>query len=296
MNVKRNALGKGLGALLAANETSEREEMASKGTMLLALDLIEVNPYQPRTDFDQDALQELADSIQVLGIIQPLTIRTFGDKYQLIAGERRLRASKMAGLTHVPAFVIETDNQGMLEMALVENIQRDDLNPMEIAFSYKRLIDECNLIQESLGERVGKDRTTVTNYLRLLKLPPPIQAALRDATLTMGHAKALLAVSFIDQQLALFQQCVREAWSVRKTEAAVKALLNPAKTETKTVKPANRQQMPPIDPNLRHVQDQLTARFDAKVAIRQTEDEKGEIIIPYLSNDDLNRILDLLEI
>src|SRR6187431_2384709 len=227
---KKKALGRGLNALLSDSNLEERLEVdipisssttssPSGGTLEISLTHIEVNPFQPRTHFDQESLQELAESIKVHGIIQPITVRRLArDQYQLISGERRFQASKLAGLKSIPAYVRSADDQQMLEMALIENIQRENLNAIEIALSYQRLISECNLKQDELGERVGKNRTTVTNYLRLLKLPPDIQIAVRDNLLSMGHARAIINVENHEQQLYIFKKIVEEDLSVRKVE------------------------------------------------------------------------------
>ena len=224
---KKNALGRGLGALL---------EDSAKGSVALstdgnragsineiALENIQVNPFQPRTHFDREALEELAESIKVQGIIQPITVRKLAEnEYQLISGERRFQASKMAGLEAIPAYVRTADDQQMLEMALIENIQRENLNAIEVALSYQRLLSECDLKQEELGERVGKNRTTVNNYLRLLKLPPDVQVGLRDKKISMGHARAIINVEDVDKQLHIFQKIVNEDLSVRKVEQLVR--------------------------------------------------------------------------
>jgi ParB family chromosome partitioning protein len=222
---KKPALGRGLSALLENAKT----DITTKGinenaavvnsVSVIRIKSIETNPFQPRTNFEENALQELSDSIKQHGIIQPITVRKMGyDRYQLISGERRFRASQMAGLTEVPAYIRIADDQEMLEMALVENIQREDLDPIEVSLSYKRLIDECNLTQEQLSEKVGKQRSTVTNFLRLLKLPAAIQKALRDREITMGHAKALINIDNEDRQLAIFALALEQDFSVRQIE------------------------------------------------------------------------------
>jgi len=222
---KKPALGRGLSALLE----NARTDITTKGftenapvvnsVSVLKIKSIETNPFQPRTNFEENALQELSDSIKQHGIIQPITVRKLGyDRYQLISGERRFRASQMAGLTDVPSYIRIADDQEMLEMALVENIQREDLDPIEVSLSYKRLIDECNLTQEQLSEKVGKQRSTVTNFLRLLKLPAAIQKALRDREITMGHAKALINIDNEDRQLAIFALALEQDLSVRQIE------------------------------------------------------------------------------
>ena len=222
---KKPALGRGLSALLenAKTDITTRNNGESAPVVntvsTIKVNSIETNPFQPRTNFEETALQELSDSIKQHGIIQPLTVRKLGyDRYQLISGERRFRASQMAGLTEVPAYIRVADDQAMLEMALVENIQREDLDPIEVSLSYKRLIDECNLTQEQLSEKVGKQRSTVTNFLRLLKLPAPIQKALRDRDISMGHAKALINIDNEDRQLAIFALALEQELSVRQIE------------------------------------------------------------------------------
>jgi len=222
---KKPALGRGLSALLENAKTDITTKSIGENApvvnsvSIIKINSIETNPFQPRTNFEENALQELSDSIKQHGIIQPLTVRKLGyDRYQLISGERRFRASQMAGLVEVPAYIRVADDQAMLEMALVENIQREDLDPIEVSLSYKRLIDECNLTQEQLSEKVGKQRSTVTNFLRLLKLPAPIQKALRDREITMGHAKALINIDNEDRQLAIFALALEQDLSVRQIE------------------------------------------------------------------------------
>ncbi len=224
-NTKKPALGRGLSALLENAKTDITSKHVGDGAPTvnsvsnIKINSIEVNPFQPRTNFEETALQELSDSIKQHGIIQPLTVRKLGyDRYQLISGERRFRASQLAGLKEVPAYIRVADDQAMLEMALVENIQREDLDPIEVSLSYKRLIDECDLTQEQLSEKVGKQRSTVTNFLRLLKLPAPIQKALRDREITMGHAKALINIDNEDRQLAIFALALEQDLSVRQIE------------------------------------------------------------------------------
>ncbi len=225
-NNKRNALGRGLSALLENAETDVTTGTATRaagGVTAIPISQIEANPFQPRNEFDKQALEELAQSIKIHGIIQPITVRKVGyDQYQIISGERRTRASILAGLTAIPAYVRIADDQSMLEMALVENIQRENLNAIEVALSYKRLLDECNLKQEELGERVGKERSTVTNYLRLLKLPADIQVGIRDGKLSMGHARAILGIEDADEQMAVYHEIVNQQLSVRKVEELVR--------------------------------------------------------------------------
>src|ERR1700749_1847658 len=231
---KRKALGRGLSALL--NDSDNVQPNQTKATVAPAAEVnsagsvneiklseIEVNPFQPRTDFDQEALAELADSIKLQGLIQPITVRRMNaHSYQLISGERRFRASKLAGLTHIPPYVRTANDQQMLEMSLIENIQRENLNAIEVALSFQRMIDECSLRQEELSERVSKNRSTVTNYLRLLKLPPTVQASIRDGQISMGHAKALITVDDPTKQIYIHQHIIQQGLSVRKTEELVR--------------------------------------------------------------------------
>lgn len=295
---KRPAMGRGLDALLNDNRTEVKEgnvskeledlrQLATKFNMI-SVDAVEVNPYQPRTEFNTEALRELAESIKIQGIIQPITVRQLDENtFQLISGERRLKASKIAGLLEVPAYIRTGNDQQILEMALIENIQREELNAVEIALSYQRLISECNLKQEELGDRVGKKRTTVNNYLRLLKLPPDIQAGLRDGKLSMGHARAVINVDNIDVQLSIYNRILKEDLSVRKVEDLVRELADSANTKVKPPKKT-------ADYALLQVQSKLANRFGTKVQIKKNGENKGEIKIPFVSQDDLNRILELI--
>ena len=288
---KKGGLGKGLGAILSDNQTDNQQTLPSLGAVnILAIARIETNPFQPRTEFDSEALQELSDSIKQQGIIQPITVRKVGENdFQLISGERRLRAAKLAGLTEIPAYIRTANDEQMLEMALIENIQREDLNPVEIALSYRRMIDELGLQQEELGEKVGKNRATVANFIRLLKLPPEIQAALRDKVISTGHAKAVLALETIDKQLVAFKQMVEKALSVRQTEALVKELMTDRK-ETPKIKPRKDLRTLHLD----KVKEQLEDKFSGRVELAQKANGKGEIRIHFMSDEDLNRILELL--
>lgn len=299
---KRNALGRGLGALLNDSvhvnavsakknqpATDQQETAELKSVNAVKISEIEVNPFQPRTEFDEQALQELADSISTQGLIQPVTVRkTSTNSYQLISGERRLRASKLAGLTEIPAYVRTANDQQMLEMALIENIQRENLNAIEMALSFQRMIDECNLKQEELGDRVSKNRSTVTNYLRLLKLPPVVQSSIRDGEITMGHARALIAVEDAAKLLYIHHQIIEKGLSVRKVEDMVRELQKtPAKNSTaKTTGPSFQMQK---------IQTDLTSKFNAPVKLKVGQNGKGSIEIPFLSEDDLGRILEMLD-
>ena len=293
---KNTGLGKGLGALLAepssiVHKINSESVIQNKSSLIgeIYISQIEVNPYQPRSHFNEEAIDDLAQSIQVQGIIQPITVRKLSqNKYQLISGERRLQASKKAGLDQIPAYIRLANDQQMLEMALIENIQRENLNAIEIALSYQRLLTECDLKQEQLGDRVGKNRSTVTNYLRLLKLPPDIQVGLRDGRLSMGHARSLIVIDNIDLQLEVFQRILTEGLSVRKTESIVRGLLN-KKTKDKFENTA-------ITPEIEKVQRRLSSHFGTMIKIKSKNNAKGEISIPFASVNELNRILDLIEI
>ncbi|MBC7922099.1 MAG: ParB/RepB/Spo0J family partition protein [Ferruginibacter sp.] len=297
LSKKRNALGRGLGALLHDSNLVNNDHlnpMETYGAMNeIDVNTIEVNPYQPRAYFDTEALHELAESIKAQGIIQPITVRQLNrDQYQLISGERRLQASKIAGLKFIPAYVRLANDQQMLEMALIENIQRENLNAIEIALSYQRLISECSLKQEELGDRVGKNRTTVNNYIRLLRLPPVIQAALRDNKISMGHARAIINIENIETKLVLFRKIVEDDWSVRKVEEAVRQLAagNGGSLEKE------KKESPAARPGFNELQSQLSSHFGTKIVIRTDEKSKGEIKIPFASEEDLNRILELLKL
>ncbi len=303
--VKRNALGKGLGALLSdKDQVNNKPEPTLAGQTGIAtvnsisaipIEQIEANPYQPRDNFEEQALQELADSIKVQGIIQPLTVRRLSaNSYQLISGERRLRASKLAGLKEVPAYIRTANDQEMIEMALIENIQRENLNAMEVAISFQRMIEECKLNQEELGSRVGKNRTTVTNYLRLLKLPPIIQAAIRDQQISMGHARAMVNVENVDQQLYVFKEILTKDLSVRKVEDLVRSLQHSNKKDQTATSTSNAKTLR-NNFEYQKIQDDLSSKFGNKVLIKADDKGKGSINIPFLSTDDLNRILEMLD-
>lgn len=296
---KKNALGRGLGALLNDSPTNEpklpRKAVVATTTKSniadISIESIEVNPFQPRTHFDEEALNELKESIKTQGIIQPITVRKLSNNsYQLISGERRLQASKLGGLKTIPAYIRSANDQQMLEMALIENIQRENLNSIEVALSYQRLISECDLKQEELGDRVGKKRSTVTNYLRLLKLPPDVQVGIRDGKISMGHARALIGIENIDTLLEVFKKVVQQGLSVRKTEELVRLLTTTgeekaSKNEAKTVKP-----------EIIKLQSELSSHFGSKIQIKSDDKTKGEIKIPFVSTQDLNRILEILDI
>ncbi len=294
---KKNALGRGLGALLEDSSNNSEHSLSSNpvGSMNeIPLEQIQVNPYQPRTHFDREALEELAESIKVQGIIQPITVRKLSDsEYQLISGERRFQASKIAGLETVPAYVRTADDQQMLEMALIENIQRENLNAMEIALSYQRLLEECDLKQEQLGERVGKNRTTVNNYLRLLRLPPDIQAGIRDKQISMGHARAIINVDDVDKQLHIYKKIIEDELSVRKVEQLVRDLMSKSNDKpTSTEKKGNSQHR---NYEVQQVEQKLSSHFGTRIRLKADNQFRGEIKIPFVSTEDLNRILEIID-
>ncbi len=289
----KKGLGRGLDALLSGNTPENTTDVDSgKVPKILSneidLNLIVTNPFQPRAYFDQKALEELAESIRVQGIIQPITLRKIDDgKFELISGERRFQASKLAGLKRIPAYIREADDQQMLEMALVENIQRENLNAIEIALSYKRLMEECNLKQEQLGERVGKERSTVTNYLRLLQLPEEIQLGLKEKQISMGHARALLGLNSGREMVKMFNKIVTDSLSVRKVEELVKnaGIVKPLKG----LKKINNTNYAYPD-----VEKKLSGVFETKVLIKTDDKSKGEIKISFESKEQFDLILEKL--
>ncbi len=294
---KRPALGKGLSALLESSATDITSKELGDGSVLgsvamLKISNIEANPFNPRTDFDETALVELSDSIAQHGIIQPLTVRKLGrDKYQLISGERRFKASKLAGLTQVPAYIRLANDQAMLEMALVENIQWEDLNAIEVALSYQRLLDECKLTQEELSKKLAKSRTSITNHIRLLKLPPKIQLAVRENELSMGHARALVSAGDEEKQLQIYENIITEQLSVRDVEALIKGETIGRGTEQKT----NRGSRGP-KPTSEQVSfaNEFGEKVAAKIEIRKQPTGNGRLTISFNSEVDLNRIIEIL--
>lgn len=296
---KKSVLGRGLSALLEANDTTDRgkekfgNEHSTQAAVVMNIPLenIEVNPFQPRTTFEPESLNELSDSIKIHGVIQPITVRKAeNNKFQLIAGERRLRASKLAGKKEIPAYVRNASDQESIEIALIENIQREDLNPLEISINYKRLQEECDLTQEQLAERLGKNRSTVTNFLRLLKLPPDIQAALRDNKIAMGHAKALMAIDNPLLLLSAYKEVVSKGMSVRQVEELVKGYTEKPKRNSSIVS-----KIPTLPITVKKMQDQLVTSLGTKVIINRHEDGKGDIIIRFYNNDDLERLVETIQ-
>ncbi|WP_153796941.1 ParB/RepB/Spo0J family partition protein [Foetidibacter luteolus] len=296
----KELLGKGIRSLLqnidadlkttTGNLKNTVVEKAT-GITRIALDDIQVNPKNPRRDFDEQSLKELADSIKIHDIIQPLTIsRLANGKYQLIAGERRYRAAKMAGLKDVPAYIRQANDAELLELALLENLQREDLNAIEIGLSYKRMMDELSYTQEQVAERMGKERSTVTNYIRLLKLPPDIQLAVRNGNVTMGHARALINIDTVDKQLYVFNEIKNKGLNVRQTEELVRNLY---KTETADVKVASKSELPPA---YKRIEDNLASHFSTKVKLVHNKKGYGSITLEYYSLEELNKLLDVMNV
>ncbi len=302
---KRQALGRGLNALLNGGNEDVLEIPKAKVTTngvngsvaMIPVKQIEANPFQPRNEFELEALQELAESIQTFGIIQPVTLRKTGDnKYQLISGERRFRASQMAGLTEIPAYIRTADDQSMLEMALVENIQREDLNAIDVALSYQRLIDECSLTQEKLGERIAKNRSTVTNYLRLLKLPTEVQVAIKKGKITMGHARAIINAGTEEQQLEILTQILNEDLSVRQVEEIAKTM---AGKKGKNIESHTKDTHTSVSSEWNekytiHSQ-KLTDILKKKVSIQPGKNGSGKILIDFLNEKELEKIIECFE-
>ena len=287
---QKNALGRGLGALIDGVE-KEILEKKIEVNQNISIDAIDSNPFQPRTTFDEQSLDELALSIKKLGIVQPLTVReTGGGRYQLIAGERRLRAAKRAGLTHVPAFIRTADDQAMLELALVENIQREDLDAVEVAISFQRLIEECKLTQEELSERVGKQRSTVANYLRLLKLPAEIQLGIKNKQLMMGHARTLVNIEDQKRQINIYYKIIDGELSVRQAEELVRQLQS-----EKIKDPEKIERKQKLNQDFSRLSEHLGSIFTAKVNFSFNEQGKGKFVIPFDNPEDMERILGIFD-
>jgi ParB family chromosome partitioning protein len=293
MKTKKKALGRGLDAILQSPETDITSKDISGNYVVgaianISIDKIEANPFQPRDHFDDDLLQELASSIKKQGIIQPLTVRKLGyDKYQLISGERRLRAARTAGLQEVPCYIRVANDEQMLEMALIENIHRKDLNAVEIAISYQRLIEECDLTHEKLSDRISKSRSTITNYLRLLKLPAEVQLAIRDNRISMGHARALINVEDPDIQIRIVRKIISDDLSVRQIEELARNLNKQPQGEKK--------EAASLPDFFSHSAEELRERYGTHVNIRRNTNGKGQIVISFESDQDFSRILSLLD-
>ncbi|MCQ2350982.1 MAG: ParB/RepB/Spo0J family partition protein [Paludibacteraceae bacterium] len=284
--LKKNALGRGLGALIQLDEV---QTSGSSQISEIALDLIEANPNQPRTTFDEEALDELAASIKELGVVQPVTLRELGNgKYQIISGERRCRASRKAGLTSIPAYIKTADDEALMEMALVENIQREDLNAIEIALSYQRLIDDYKFTQERLGEKVGKKRATITNYLRLLKLPAEIQLGLKAGKIDMGHARALVSIADPAQMIKVYEYVVKEGLSVHKLEEFIQKGASVGETKKRSAGKS-------VSSDYETLSKKLTGVFNSKVTINRLENGSGKIILRFKNDEQLENILSLLD-
>jgi ParB family transcriptional regulator, chromosome partitioning protein len=300
-NPKQNKdlLGKGIRSLLQSIDSDLKTSSGTLKTNVvenvtginkISVDDIEVNPKQPRRDFDETALNELAASIKLHDIIQPVTVSKLANgKYRLISGERRLRASKIAGLTEIPAYIRQANDAQLLELALLENLQREDLNAMEIALSYKRMMDELDYTQEQVAERMGKDRSTVANFIRLLKLPPDIQLAVRTGALSMGHARALINVDTIDKQIYIFKEIKDKGLSVRQTEALVRTLYK----ETGAVKKSSKSHLPPV---FQRIEDKLASQFSTRVKLRHSRNGSGQITFDYYSQDELSHLLRQMDV
>ncbi len=298
MSVKKSALGKGLGALISDaremdsissfndNNRSFSQEHNIASILEIPIDKIVTNDYQPRINFAEDSLNELAESIKALGVIQAITVTPLGNKYQIISGERRYRASKLAGLQTIPAFIKNTDSQGRLEMAIVENIQREDLDPIEIALSFARLLDECSMTQETMAERLGKKRASISNYLRLLKLPDYIQANIRNGSISMGHAKVLLSIDDRKIQEELSKNVIARGLSVRQLEVMVKNILNPKPKKYSVTE---------LPDNCYRVLELLGSYFDDNISLKRSSSGKGKITIEFNNDAEINSFLKAFE-
>lgn len=289
---KKKALGRGLDAILQSPDTDITSTDISGGYVAgaiaeIEIDKIETNPFQPRSDFDEMHLREMADSIKAQGIIQPVTVRKLGyDKYQLISGERRLRAIRMAGLAKIPVFIRIANDEQMLELALIENVHRKNLNAIEVAISYQRLLDECDLTQEQLSKSIGKNRTTITNFLRLLKLPPEVQVALRDGFITMGHARAIIAVENEKEQLKILDQIIKNGLNVRQVEEIVRKL-----GKKSMIVHGKKGSLPD---RFKQTTAILSQKFGAKVSLRRNNKGEGSIVISFRNDNELDKIISLM--
>src|SRR6187549_235669 len=297
-NQNKEALGKGIRSLLQSIDADLKTGTGqlkptvvetATGSFRIPLDEIDINPKQPRRYFDEDALNELASSIKSHDIIQPVTVSKMpSGRYRLVSGERRLRASKLAGLKDIPAYIRQTNDQQLLELALLENLQREDLNAMEVALSFKRMMEELDLTQEQVAERMGKDRSTVTNYIRLLKLPPDIQVAVRNGEISMGHARALINVDTVDRQLYIFDEIKAKGLSVRQTENLVRNFYK--ETGDKKITAGS------LPPAYKKIEDKLSSHFSTRVKMKQSKDGSGQIMFDYYSLQELNKLLDQMNV
>ena len=288
--IKKNALGRGLGALIDGVEKEVLEKKV-EANQYISVDSIEANPFQPRTTFDEQTLEELAISIKKLGIVQPLTVREIvNGGYQLISGERRLRAAKLAGLTHVPAYIRTADDQAMLELALVENIQREDLDAVEVAISFQRLIEECRLTQEQLSDRVGKQRSTVANYLRLLRLPAEIQLGIKNKQVMMGHARTLISIEDPKKQINIYYKIIDGELSVRQAEELVRQTQSSGFKDSSKVEKKKK-----LNSDFSQLSEHLNKIFETRVNFKINEGGKGKIVIPFNSPEEMERILGVFD-
>ena len=297
----KDALGKGIRSLLQNIDSDLKNTAGSlkpkvveeaTGVMRIPIEQIEVNPNNPRHDFDETALKELSASIKIHDIIQPLTVsKITTGKYRLIAGERRFRASKLAGLKDVPVYIRQANDSDLLELALLENLQREDLNAIEIGLSYKRMMDELSYTQEQVADRMGKERSTVTNYIRILRLPPDIQLAVRNASISMGHARAILSVEEVDKQLFVFNEILKNKLSVRQAEDFVRKMQK--STDSSAKKPIGKNELPPV---YKRIEDSIASHFSTKVKLAHNKAGHGSISIDYYSLEELNKLLDLMNI
>lgn len=297
-NKKNDALGKGIRSLLqnidadlknTSGQLKPQVVEAATGMMRVPVDQIETNPKQPRRDFDEQALKELSQSIKLHDIIQPVTVSKLpSGKYRLISGERRFRASKMAGIKDIPAYIRQADDAQLLELALLENLQREDLNAIEVSLSYKRMMDELNYTQEQVAERMGKERSTVANYVRLLKLPPDIQVEVRNGGISMGHARALINVDQVDKQLYIFNEIKARSLSVRQTEELVRKVY---KDNGKAVKSSSKSSLPPA---FKKIEDNLASHYSTRVKMNHNKNGHGSITLEYYSLQELNKILETM--
>ena len=300
MNKKNDALGKGIRSLLqnidsdlktTAGTLKPPVAEAATGIIRIPFDKIEINPKQPRRDFDESSMKELAASIQMHDIIQPITVTQMANgKFQLISGERRFRASKIAGLKDIPAYIRHANDQQLLELALLENLQREDLNSIEVAISYKRMMDELDYTQEKVAERMGKERSTITNYIRLLKLPPDIQLAVRNNKISMGHARAIVNIDTVDRQLFVFNEIKSKGLSVRQTEDLVRKMFA---SPDKPVKSGVKSELPPA---YKRIEDNLASHYGTKVKLAHNKKGFGSISIEYYSLQELNKLLELMNV
>jgi len=293
--MKKKDLGKGIRALLSSTNSDANDgndlliKELSNTIANIPLSEIEINPYQPRSEFDVDALEQLAKSIKIHGLVQPITVRRLAaGSFQIISGERRVRACRMNGMKDIPAYVRIADDQGMLEMALIENIQRQDLNPLEVAFSYQRLMEECDITHEEVAERVSKNRSTVSNYIRLLKLPPAVQNAVRQEKISMGHARAIAGVDELANQLHILTSIIEQSWSVRQVEQFIKRLRSGGSSSSASAGSIQK------STDVQRLQDEMSGVFGTKVNLTSNKEGRGKLVIHFDDHDELQHIIQLV--